>query len=142
MVLAIMKVCFRFWDIWPENGDPMLLTLLVTHSSAMVYLLTTCGIMFGSMMADLMDEQELATGRRQEGVFSAAISLSAKTTSSLGLIIGGFLLLVARKQLLRMSPYDVLATKLILLFQLLIMLQAVESALVEIMCLILRSGEW
>ena len=92
MVLAIMKVCFRFWDIWPENGDPMLLTLLVTHSSAMVYLLTTCGIMFGSMMADLMDEQELATGRRQEGVFSAAISFSAKATSSLGLIIGGFLL--------------------------------------------------
>jgi len=92
MVLAIMKVCFRFWDIWPENGDPMLLMLLVTHSSAMVYLLTTCGIMFGSMMADLMDEQELATGRRQEGVFSAAISLSAKATGSLGLIIGGFLL--------------------------------------------------
>ena len=44
------------------------------------------------MMADLMDEQELATGRRQEGVFSAAISFSAKATSSLGLIIGGSLL--------------------------------------------------
>ena len=92
MVLAIMKVCFRFWDIWPENGDPMLLYLLVIHASAMTYLITTCGIMFGSMMADLMDEQELATGRRQEGVFSSAISLSAKATSSLGLVIGGFLL--------------------------------------------------
>ena len=92
MVLAIMKVCFRFWDIWPENGDPVLLYLLVIHASAMTYLITTCGIMFGSMMADLIDEQELATGRRQEGVFSSAISLSAKATSSLGLVIGGFLL--------------------------------------------------
>ncbi|MFT7266609.1 MAG: GPH family glycoside/pentoside/hexuronide:cation symporter, partial [Halioglobus sp.] len=42
--------------------------------------------------ADLMDEQELATGKRQEGVFSAALSFSAKATSSVGIIIGGFLL--------------------------------------------------
>jgi Na+/melibiose symporter-like transporter len=48
--------------------------------------------MFGSMVADLVDEQELRVGRRQEGVFSSAIGFSSKATSSLGLIIGGFLL--------------------------------------------------
>ena len=47
------------------------------------------------------------------------------------IIIGGFLLLVATKQVL--GPYDVLATKLILVFQLLIILQAVQSALVMFM---------
>ncbi len=92
MVGAILKVCFRFWDIWPDNGDPMLLTLLIIHSIFMTYLLTTCGIMVGSLIADLMDEQELDTGKRQEGVFSAAISFSAKATSSIGIVIGGFLL--------------------------------------------------
>ena len=55
-------------------------------------LLTTAGIMFGSMIADLVDEQELLTRRRQEGVFSSAIGFSSKATSSLGLIIGGLLL--------------------------------------------------
>ncbi len=92
MVGAIIKVCFRFWDIWPDNGDPMLLYLLIVHASIQVYLLTTCGIMVGSLIADLLDEQELETGRRQEGVFSAAISFSSKATSSIGIIIGGLLL--------------------------------------------------
>ena len=92
MIGAIMKVCFRFWGIWPDNGDPMLLVALVTHAIVMAYLLTTCGIMVASLVADLMDEQELHTGKRQEGVFSSAISFSAKATSSIGILIGGILL--------------------------------------------------
>ncbi len=92
MLGAILKVCFRFWGIWPDNGDPMLLYLLIVHAIIQIYLITTCGIMVGSLIADLMDEQELETGRRQEGVFSSAISFSSKATSSVGLIIGGVLL--------------------------------------------------
>lgn len=92
MVLAMIKVIFRFADIWPENGDPMLLVALVVHTWFIAFLLTTAGIMFGSMVADLVDEQEHRVQRRQEGVFSSAIGFSAKATSSLGLIIGGFLL--------------------------------------------------
>ena len=92
MLGAILKVCFRFWGIWPDNGDPMLLYLLIVHAIIQIYLITTCGIMVGSLIADLMDEQELETGRRQEGVFSSAISFSSKATSSIGLIIGGVLL--------------------------------------------------
>jgi len=92
MVLAMLKVIFRFADIWPDNGDPWLLVCLVIHTSLAAGLLTTAGIMFGSMVADLVDEQEHRVGRRQEGVFSSALGFSAKATSSLGLIIGGFLL--------------------------------------------------
>lgn len=92
MVLAILKVAFRFADIWPDNGDPMLLVALVIHGWVMAFLLTTAGIMFGSMVADLVDEQEHRVQRRQEGVFTSAIGFSSKATSSLGLIIGGLLL--------------------------------------------------
>ena len=92
MIGAMLKVCFRFWGIWPENGDPMLLYLLIVHAIIMVYLLTTCGIMVGSLIIDLMDEQELETSKWQEGVFSSALSFSSKVTSSAGIIIGGFLL--------------------------------------------------
>ena len=70
----------------------MLLYLLIVHAIILTFLLTTCGIMVGSLIADLMDEQELETGKRQEGVFSSALSFSAKATSSLGINIGGFLL--------------------------------------------------
>jgi Na+/melibiose symporter-like transporter len=92
MVLAMIKVIFRFIDIWPDNGDPMLLVALVIHGSLIAFLLTSGGIMFGSMVADLVDEQELRVQRRQEGVFASAIGFSAKATSSIGLILGGFLL--------------------------------------------------
>ena len=92
MVLAILKVVFRFADIWPDNGDPWLLIALVIHASFGAGLLTTAGIMFASMVADMVDEQEHEVGRRQEGVFSSALGFSSKATSSLGLIIGGLLL--------------------------------------------------
>jgi GPH family glycoside/pentoside/hexuronide:cation symporter len=70
----------------------MLLVALVIHGSLIAFLLTSGGIMFGSMVADLVDEQELRVQRRQEGVFASAIGFSAKATSSIGLILGGFLL--------------------------------------------------
>jgi Na+/melibiose symporter-like transporter len=92
MVLAITKVTLRFLDVLPANGEPSLLPILVGFSIVSVYLLTICGIMVASLIADLLDEQQLDTGRRQEGVFASALSLSSKATSSIGLIIGGFLL--------------------------------------------------
>lgn len=92
MVFAILKVTLRFADVLPENGDPLLLWFLVLHSIAQTYLLTICGIMVASLVADMLDEQELFTGKRQEGVFSAALSFSSKATSSVGIIMGGFLL--------------------------------------------------
>ena len=48
--------------------------------------------MVGSLVADLVDEQELRTGLRQEGVFASAISFASKATSSVGILVGGLLL--------------------------------------------------
>ena len=92
MTLAILKVCLRFWDILPANGEDALLVFLIGHAIVMTYLITTCGIMIGSLVADLVDEQELETGLRQEGVLASAISFASKATSSVGLLIGGMLL--------------------------------------------------
>lgn len=91
-LLAMIKVLFRFWNVWPENGDPLLLWLFVGYASLGAYFGSLVLIMFASMMADIVDEQELQTGLRQEGVFSAGITFAGKATTSLGLIIGGMLL--------------------------------------------------
>ncbi len=85
-------VGLRFADALPENGDPRLLALLIANSVVRVAADTIAGIMFASMVADTLDAQELAVGRRQEGVFSAALSFAGKATSGLGVMIGGFLL--------------------------------------------------
>jgi len=92
LVLGMLKVTLRFLDVWPDNGDPMLLVAFVIHASVVVALLTMAGIMFSSMIADLVDEQDLRMNRRQEGVFTSAIGFASKSVSSIGLIVGGLLL--------------------------------------------------
>jgi len=92
MVLGMIKVILRFTGVWPDNGDPLLLILLVIHTSFGAYFYATVLIMFASMVADIVDEQDHHTGLRQEGVFSAGISFAGKATSGLGLVIGGVLL--------------------------------------------------
>ena len=44
------------------------------------------------MLADIVDEQELRSGQRQEGMVFSAIAFSGKATSALGTMIGGFAL--------------------------------------------------
>jgi len=46
-------------------------------------------VSFNSMVADIADENELATGKRQEGIFFAAVSFANKSTVGLGNILAG-----------------------------------------------------
>ena len=92
MVMAMLKVSLRFLQIWPDNGAPNLLPILDAHASIMAYGGSLVLIMFASMVADIVDEQEHLTDMRQEGTFSAGVSLAGKSTTGLGLIIGGLLL--------------------------------------------------
>jgi glycoside/pentoside/hexuronide:cation symporter, GPH family len=89
---GFVLVGLRFADVLPENGDARLLAILVANSVLRVAADTTAGIMFASMIADTLDAQELAVGRRQEGVFSAALSFAGKATTGIGVMIGGLLL--------------------------------------------------
>lgn len=91
-LLQVLKVGLRFADLLPANDDPLLLPILVLHACVMGYCYFVMLMMFASMMADVVDEQEQRNGLRQEGIFSGGITFSAKATSSLGLVLGGFLL--------------------------------------------------
>lgn len=46
----------------------------------------------GSLLADIADEHELATGRRQEGLFFGALSFARKASTGAGTILGGVFL--------------------------------------------------
>lgn len=91
-ILQILKVTLRFSGWLPENGDPLLLPILVAHACLMVYGYFLFLMMFASMMADVADQQELTNGLRQEGIFSGGISFSGKVTTGVGLVLGGLLL--------------------------------------------------
>ena len=92
VINGVAMIGLRFLDVLPVNGAPLLLPLLIGNEIIRIAVFTVVAIMFGSMVADALDAQELNTGRRQEGVFSAALSFSGKATSGLGVLIGGVLL--------------------------------------------------
>lgn len=49
-------------------------------------------ILFSSMIADVVEDSELKTGRRQEGVFFAAIAFAAKATTGFGILASGLII--------------------------------------------------
>lgn len=91
-VNGMMVVGARLVGILPENGGDFLLTLLVVNATFRASAVTAMGIIFGSMIADILDEQQLQTGKRQEGVFSAALAFSGKLSTAIGVMIGGLVL--------------------------------------------------
>lgn len=92
LVNGIALILLRFADLLPDNGDPLLLYILIGNEIIRVGAVTIVAIMYVSMIADTLDQQELDTGRRQEGVFAAALSFAGKATSGLGIMISGAIL--------------------------------------------------
>ncbi|MDE0692187.1 MAG: MFS transporter [Gammaproteobacteria bacterium] len=84
-----LPIVARLLDWFPENGDPMLVVLLVAIKVVQGACTVQANVAFGSMVADIVDEHEYETGHRQEGIFFAASSFSAKATSGIGNVIAG-----------------------------------------------------
>ncbi len=88
----VVPIALRLIGWFPENGDALLLPLLITIKFFQGACTVQANVAFGSMVADVVDEYEYDTGMRQEGIFFAASSFSAKATSGVGNVIAGFAL--------------------------------------------------
>ena len=109
-----LPVFLRLVGLMPPNGHPTLLPLLVIHSVVLVTAVIIIGIVLASMIADVIDENELVTGKRQEGMFSSAIAFTAKATSGVGGFLAGMMLDVIAFPI-HAAPGDVPSDKLFLL---------------------------
>jgi Na+/melibiose symporter-like transporter len=92
LVDGMILVALRLLGILPPNGDPMLLVILITATAVGAGIAVIQGIIGASIVADLLDAQELRTGYRQEAMFSAALSFSGQAMSGLGTLLGGLIL--------------------------------------------------
>ena len=88
----VLPVALRLLDWFPENGSSELIWTLTVIKFVQGFGVIQALITFNSMVADIVDEHELKTGKRQEGVFFAAVSFSNKVTTGLGSAIAGFAL--------------------------------------------------
>ena len=95
LVLAVNSVSLigaRLLGLLPANGDPLIYTLFLVSTFIAVFAIVTLGVVSASLIADILDEQELKTQQRQEGVFFAAGAFIAKATTGLGALMAGLVI--------------------------------------------------
>ena len=85
-----VMVMARLLDLLPANGTTELIAILVGFKFIQGLCVAQALITFGSMVADIVDEHQLLSGRRQEGIFFAAVSFSSKCATGLGSALAGF----------------------------------------------------
>lgn len=92
LVSVNWMIVLRLLEILPDNGDPIILPLLIGSSFISAILVPVIFITINSMFADISDELELKIGERQEGVIYSARAFAGKAAVALGTIIGGLAL--------------------------------------------------
>lgn len=75
--------------MWPTPGGWTSLIIYSLFVMAEVVGFIVGGVMLDSMMADVVEDSEVKTNRRSEGLFYAARSFAGKAVSALGIILAG-----------------------------------------------------
>ncbi|MBS0332818.1 MAG: MFS transporter, partial [Proteobacteria bacterium] len=89
---AVLPILLRLVGLLPANGTPALLPILLGAGILSVFLGTAGVILMTSMIADVVEDSELRTGRRSEGLFFAAAAFVNKAVSGVGIFASGLLL--------------------------------------------------
>lgn len=89
---APLPVALRLIDWFPANGTDLLFRTLLIFNAVEVTLIIVASILISAMVADIVEDSELATGRRSEGVFFAARSFAQKAVSGIGTFLATMIL--------------------------------------------------
>jgi glycoside/pentoside/hexuronide:cation symporter, GPH family len=92
IVFGPAPIVLRLLGWFPETGSRALLPTLFVVNTLVVAFFIMSSIIVSSMVADVVEDSELSTGRRSEGVFFAANSLVQKSVSGIGVFMSTLLL--------------------------------------------------
>ena len=93
-VIGATPITLRLLGVFPENGDPIIVPILFVQTTLSTGLSITASILISSMIADVVENSELKTGRRSEGLFFAAASFVNKAVSGIGIFASSLILLL------------------------------------------------
>lgn len=88
----VVPILLRFHGWFPDNDTDLLAPTLIVIRFFQGVGVAQALVSFNSLIADIADEHELDTRKRQEGIFFAAASFSAKATSGIGTLMAGIAL--------------------------------------------------
>lgn len=91
LAFSIGPIALRLLGAFPDNDSSLIFATIFATNMLSVGLGIVANILFSSMIADVVEDEELKTGRRQEGVFFAAIAFANKATTGLGIFAAGLI---------------------------------------------------
>ena len=91
-----VTIILRLLELMPENGDPILFPIILGVTIIDVGLIITYQTITTSMIADLVEQSEVNTGRRSEGVFFASMTFIKKFVQGFGVVMASTILTVAQ----------------------------------------------
>jgi len=92
--MAPMPYILRVLGFFPENGTDTLFWTLVVFNTVEVTLIIMSSSLIAAMIADVVEDSEVKTGRRSEGIFFAANSFAQKAVNGLGVVVAGQILAI------------------------------------------------
>ena len=95
LVAGITPLLLRLAGLFPANGEPLLLWLLMVQFSLNIAGFIGGSILAVSMIADVTDQIQLETGRRSEGLLFSAATMIGKAVSGMGILMTGVVLTLA-----------------------------------------------
>lgn len=93
--IAPLPVFLRLFGLLPPNGSDELFIIIISITVFDLSLIIATQMLLGSMVADIVEDSELQTGRRSEGIFFAGISFIRKLSQGAGVITASMVLAVA-----------------------------------------------
>jgi Na+/melibiose symporter-like transporter len=93
---APAPVALRLLGVMPENGDPLLYPIILVTTVVDLALIISTQILMQSMVADLVEDGEIRTTRRSEGVFFAAVTFTRKSVQGFGVLAASLVLAITQ----------------------------------------------
>ena len=87
-----LPITLRLFDLLPDNGSPSVFWIVFITGVIDLGLIICFQVLYASMMADLVEQSELKTGRRSEGVFFSSVTFIRKSVQGFGLMLASFVL--------------------------------------------------
>jgi Na+/melibiose symporter-like transporter len=89
LVVNNITIVLKLMNLLPPSGSGALLLIFFAALTVGIALAIASLILVTSMITDIVEDSEIKTGRRSEGLFSAALSFVNKSTSGFGILIAG-----------------------------------------------------
>lgn len=87
-----IAMVLKLFGLMPPSGSSALLLIFFVTLTVGVAFAIASLILVTSMITDIVEDSEIKTGRRSEGLFSAALSFINKATSGFGVLLAGLMI--------------------------------------------------